>query len=419
MIAEKAVLGSMLKENYLIAESNLVPSQFLDTINRTIFQSMSELIKAGKSADVVTMLTTFSPQDLGGANYLNDLPNFAHIEKFDDHVKALLEVWRNREKKNILQIAVQEDWGIERITSELGALTDNRVNDHTDISSTLAEIYEAPYNEIEIKSGAPVGIHTLDKMTNGFHDGELVIIAARPSMGKSDVMLQISKESGRDGYLPVIFSLEMPTERLRDRLIASSGGISRSRMRDPYRLLTEQQKENWPKTIGVLSKTNIQFFDGSGQTVNEIKMKVRKLMSKHPGLKPIILIDYLTLIGTNEKYNNKHAQVSQITEDLKGMARDFKCPVVTLAQLSREVEKRHDKRPMMSDLRESGSIEEDADVIIFLYRNAYYTKDENDNVMELIVSKNRNGPVGTALCVYNKFTGEVMNIGSNSEGAAI
>lgn len=417
MIAEKAVLGSMLKENYLILESNLVATQFTDGTNKMIFQSMKELIAAGKAVDIITLLTTYSPQDLGGANYLNDLSNYAHVEKFDSHVDALLDVWREREKKNILNIAMQENWEIEKISTELGTLTNNQINDHADISEMLVSVYEDPFIEKEIKKGIPSGIKKLDEMTDGFRDGELTIVAARPSMGKSDVMLQIAKSAGWEGYLPIIFSLEMPKESLRDRLIASVGRYSRSRMRDPYRMLEPIQKERWAKSIGLLSQTNIQIFDKSGQTVSEIKMKVRKLMSQHKGLKPIVLIDYLTLIHSKEHQNNKHLQVSQITKELKGMARDFSCPVVTLAQLSRAVEQRQNKRPMMSDLRESGSIEEDADVIVFLYRDAYYSMDEQDKVMEHIVAKNRNGPIGTAATYYNKFTGEIINIGPNGQGS--
>jgi len=413
MIAEKAVLGSMMKENYLIVESGLLASQFTDATNKMIFQSMSELRAAGKAVDIITLLTTYSPQDLGGANYLNDLSNYAHIEKFDDHVSVLLDVWRDREKKNVLHIVAHEDWSIDRITTQIAALTDNRVNDHSDISSLLIEVYEDPFTEKEIKDGAPSGIEKLDEMTNGFRDGELIIVAARPSMGKSDVMLHIAKASGWKGYIPMIFSLEMSSTSLRDRLIASTGRFSRSRMRDPYNMLTTEQKEEWPKAIGLLSETKIQIFDRSRQTVSEMRMKIRKMMSEYPGLKPLILIDYLTLIHSNENKNNMHLQVSSITKELKAMAREFNCPVITLAQLSRAVEQRMDKRPMMADLRESGSIEEDADVIVFLYRNAYYTKDESDPTMELIVSKNRNGPVGTAIAIYNKFTGEVLNRGTS------
>ncbi len=190
-------------------------------------------------------------------------------------------------------------------------------------------------------------------------------------------------------------------------------------MRDPYKLLTDRQKENWPKVVGLLSETKIQIFDRSRQTVPEMRMKIRKMISEHKGLRPLILIDYLTLIHSNENKNNKHLQVSDITKELKAVAREFNCPVITLAQLSRAVEQRQDKRPLMSDLRESGSIEEDADVIVFLYRGAYYTKDDNDNSMELIVAKNRNGPVGTAIAFYNKFTGEVLNRGTSSQGAFV
>ncbi|MFJ7933254.1 replicative DNA helicase [Sporosarcina sp. NPDC096371] len=419
MIAEQAVLGSMLKENYLIVESNLLASQFTDPTNRTIFQSMMELRIAGKAVDLVTLLTTYSPQDLGGANYVNDLTNYAHIDKFDDHVGVMLDIWREREKKNVLHVSMHEDWSIDRITIELAALTDHRVSDHSDIQSMLVDVYEDPFVEKDITDGAPSGIDRLDEMTNGFQDGELIVLAARPSMGKSDVMLHIAKQAGWKGYVPMIFSLEMSATSLRDRLIASTGRFSRSRMRDPYHMLTDHQKENWSKVIGLVSETKIQIFDRSRQTVPEMRMKIRKMMSEQNGLKPLILIDYLTLIHSDENKHNMHLQVSSITKELKAMAREFNCPVITLAQLSRAVEQRQDKRPMMADLRESGSIEEDADVIVFLYRDAYYSKDDADNGMELIVAKNRNGPVGTAITCYNKFTGEVLNRETSSEGVIV
>lgn len=419
MIAEKAVLGSMLKENYLIIESNLNVTQFTDPVNKMIFQAMIELRKAGKPVDLISLLTSYSPQDLGGANYVNDLTNYAHLEKFDVHVGLLLEVWREREKKNLLHVAAQEDWTIDKITTELTALTDNRASDHSDISSLLVDVYEVPFIEQEIKGGAPSGIGKLDEMTNGFQNGELTILAARPSMGKSDVMLQFAKQSGWKGYLPIIFSLEMSDNSLRDRLIASTGGYSRSRMRSPYHLLTDKQKGLWAKAIGLLSETNIQIFDRNGQTVPEMRMKIRKMMSEHQGMKPLILIDYLTLIHSEENKQNMHLQVSSITKALKAIAREFDCPVITLAQLNRSLEQRQDKRPTMADLRESGSIEEDADVIVFLYRDAYYSKQEDDHIMEMIVAKNRNGPVGTATVLYNKYTGEVLNREPISERAVV
>lgn len=417
MIAEKAVLGSMLKENYLLTDSGLAVSHFANPVHKMIFQSMKELRASGKTVDFITLLTTFSPQDLGGANYVKDLANYAHIEKFDDYVGVMLDVWREREKQNVLHIAGKDNWPIDRVMSELDALMDNRVSDHSDIFDLLMDVYEDPFMEKGIEDGAPSGIGKLDEMTNGFQDGELVILAARPSMGKFDVMLHIAKHAGWQGRLPIIFSLEMSDTSLRDRLIASTGRFSRIRMRDPYSLFSDSQKGNWTRTIGRVAETNIHFFDRSRQTVAEMRMKVRKMIHQFPDVKPVILIDYLTLIHSEDKSANMHLQVSQITKELKGMAREFNCPVITLAQLSRAVEQRHDKRPLMSDLRESGSIEEDADVIVFLYRDAYYSKDEDDNILELIVSKNRNGPVGTAYAAYNKFTGEVIGIGTDSERA--
>lgn len=419
MIAEKAVLGSMLKENFLVSESNLSVEQFGDSTNRNIFRAMTELRKANKAVDIITLLTSNDPIDLGGANYLSDLSNYSQVEKFDSHVGAMLEVWRNREKKNILQLAAMEDWDIDRVTSELAALTDNRVSDHSDIESLLVDVYETPFIKSEINSGAPSGVVKLDTMMNGFQDGELTVLAGRPSMGKSDVMLHIAKSSGWQGYLPIIFSLEMPDKSLRDRLIASTGRFSRIRMRDPYTMLTDTQKTKWSQTIGYLSNTKIQIFDRPGQTISEMRLKTRKMMNQYKGLKPIIIIDYLTLIRSVEKESNNHLRISEITKSLKGMAREFECPVIVLAQLSRAVEQRQDKRPLMSDLRESGSIEEDADVIVFLYRDSYYTKDEADNILELIVAKNRNGPVGTVLTAYNKFTGEVLNLETDSKRATV
>jgi replicative DNA helicase len=179
-------------------------------------------------------------------------------------------------------------------------------------------------------------------------------------------------------------------------------------MRDPKRMLNESQKNKWSDVIGDLNETHMQVFDGAGQTVAEMRAKTRKLMNQFPNKKPILFIDYLTLIRSGELYGgNSHLQVTEISKSLKTMAKDFHCPVICLAQLNRSVESRANKRPMMSDIRESGSVEQDADVILFLYREAYYDKDSQDETLEIIVSKNRNGPVGTIAVHYNEYTGRI------------
>ena len=243
-------------------------------------------------------------------------------------------------------------------------------------------------------------------MTGGFQDGEVTILAARPSMGKSDVMLHFAKAAGWAGYLPIVFSLEMPEKLITSRLIASTGGYNRLKMRDPGKMLSQSQKDRWADVIGYLNQTNIQIFDGAGQTISEMRAKTRKMMHQFPNMKPVIFIDYLTLIRSAETYGgNSHLQVTEISRNLKTMAKDFECPVVCLAQLNRSVETRAEKRPMMSDIRESGSVEQDADVILFLYREKYYDKETENPYLEIIVSKNRNGPVGAIQVKYNEFTG--------------
>jgi replicative DNA helicase len=302
------------------------------------------------------------------------------------------------------------DWEIAKVIAELDKINQMKMEDHTSLHQALADIYEAPWEDQETMKNATTGIHNLDEVTGGFQGGEVTILAARPSMGKTDVMLHFAKMTGWEGFLPLVFSLEMPEKLITSRLIASTGGFNRRKLRDPKGLLTQNQKDKWSDVIGDLSDTNIQIFDGAGQTIAEMRAKTRKMMHQFPNKKPILFIDYLTLIHSNQFYSgNSHLQVTEISKSLKTMAKDFDCPVICLAQLNRSVESRANKRPMMSDIRESGSVEQDADVILFLYREAYYDKDSTDSSLEIIVSKNRNGPVGTVRVNYNEHTGKLEN----------
>ena len=210
-------------------------------------------------------------------------------------------------------------------------------------------------------------------------------------------------------YLPkTIFSLEMPEKQITARLIASTGNINRLKLRNPYKYLKPEQKDKWAQIIAEVGQTNIVIFDRSGQSIPEMRTKIRKMKREFPDQKPIVFIDYLTLIRPVNPYNgNTHQQVTEISQGLKRMAKDLQIPVICLAQLNRSVETRSNKRPLMSDIRESGSVEQDADVIIFLYREKYYERDNADPTLELIVAKNRNGPVGTITVKYNVHTGKI------------
>lgn len=225
---------------------------------------------------------------------------------------------------------------------------------------------------------------------------------------KTDVMLHFAKEAGWSDRLPIVFSLEMAAIRLRDRLLASIGSYDRGKFKNLEKHLTDPEKQRWHKTIARLDYTNIQIYDKPRQTLAEMRTKIRKSMHEFPDKKPIVFVDYLTLIKPAEHMNgNMHLQVGEISKGLKAIAKEFNCPVVCLAQLSRAVEQRNDKRPMLSDLRESGSIEEDADVVLFLYRDSYYTQDQADKELELIFAKHRNGETGVTKVSYEKTTGEL------------
>ncbi|MFB3166794.1 DnaB-like helicase C-terminal domain-containing protein [Neobacillus sp. 179-C4.2 HS] len=407
-IAEKAFLGSLMKAEYLLKDSVIQPEQLESTRHKDIMRRMLELTHAGKNIDLITFTTLPDLDALGGMSYLSELLSYADLEKFDGMEKLILDLWKEREKRNILTIASMNDWEIAKVMGELDKINQARMDDHTSLQQALSDIYEAPWEDQRMLRSATTGIKKLDKVTGGFQDGEVTILAARPSMGKTDVMLHFAKMSGWAGYMPLLFSLEMPEKLITSRLIASTGGFNRGKMRDPKRMLNEKQKNQWSDVMGDLSETNMQIFDGSVQTIAEMRAKTRKMMNQFPHKKPILFIDYLTLIHSGQFYGgNSHLQVSEISKSLKAMAKDFNCPVICLAQLNRSVESRANKRPMMSDIRESGSVEQDADVILFLYRESYYEKETQNHTLEIIVSKNRNGPVGTIAVNYNEHTGRI------------
>jgi len=407
-IVEKAFLGSLLKAEYLLKDTVVLPEQLENTRHKDLMRKMVELNRAGKNVDLISLTTLPDLDSYGGMSYLSELLAFADLEKFEGMEKLILEQWKEREKRNILTVAAMNDWEIARVVTELDNINQLKMVDHTPIQQALSAIYEAPWEDQVTRNSATTGIKKLDKVTGGFQDGEVTILAARPSMGKTDLMLHFAKMTGWAGYLPLVFSLEMPEKLITTRLMASTGGYNRAKMRDPKRMLTQNQKDKWSDVIGDLNKTHMQIFDGAGQSIPEIRAKTRKMMNQFPHKKPILLIDYLSLIQSSQIYGgNSHLQVTEISKSLKTMAKDFNCPVICLAQLNRSVESRADKRPMMSDIRESGSVEQDADVILFLYRESYYNKEINDQSLEIIISKNRNGPVGSITVNYNENTGRI------------
>jgi len=401
----------MLHENFLITDSNLEAAHFISQVHQNIFTSMLQLVSERKAVDYITLLTTREPIELGGANYLAELGSYASATKFEEYETIVLENWRERSKRQMMEQAQQEDWGIAEIQHALDKLMTQYTTTNTSIKADLMQMAKRPFEQENSKTGVLTGLLDLDKLLNGFQDAELTIIAARPSMGKTDTMNHIALKAGWDGYLPIIFSLEMSRITLIDRLIAATGNFNRLKMRNPYEYFTDGQKEKWMSTLGMLDNANIEIDDRAGMTVPQIRATARKIIKANPDKKPVILIDYLQIIRVSNPRDNQTQAIGQISWDLKQMAKEFNCPVICLAQLNRSVEQRQEKRPVMSDLRDSGNIEQDADIIAFLYRDDYYAKEsERQNMLEFIIAKHRNGPTGTVFASYVKDTGRLSNI---------
>lgn len=423
--AEQAVLGAIFLEpsSLTMASEILIPDDFYRAAHQKIFQMMLQLSDKGKAVDLITVTEELSAarllEDTGGVSYLSELagsvPTAANIEYYAKIVeeKSLLrrlirtattiatdgytredevEVLLGEAEKSILEVAGRKNAGaFHNIKDVLVRTYDN---------------IEVMNNRAGEVTGLATGFSELDRMTAGFQRNDLIIVGARPSVGKTAFALNIAQNvAAKTGENIAIFSLEMGAEQLVMRLLCAEGNIDAQRLRTGS--LTDEDWGKLTMAMGSLSNAGIFIDDTPGVRITDIRSKCRRLKQEH-GL-GMILIDYLQLIlGSGRSGENRQQEVSEISRSLKALARELKVPVIALSQLSRGVEQRQDKRPMMSDIRESGSIEQDADVIAFLYRDDYYDREsESKNIIEIIIAKQRNGPTGTVSLAfvkeYNKF----------------
>lgn len=416
--AEMAILGSILKDNTIIKELSLTTEHFYSYQNKRIYEVMVDIAKQNNPIDVVTIRQSLGQEynSLGGSSYIRAIQEYSAPNNFMSYQNIIINAWKSREINTVLQKMVEKkDYSQNRIQSLiawLNKIDQTGTKEMFNLKQHLSELMDLPYKEVpKGYSGIASGFKDLDNMTDGFQDEDSIIIGARPSMGKTALMLNIATNAGKSGVIPVIFSLEMSASSLIKRMLSSLAGINGIKVRNPYHYFSHSEKDKWVLAIGELDRIKPYIFDESKQTVNSMRAKVREVKNLHPGKKIIVLIDYLTLIKPMQEHNgNSHLQVSEISSDLKAMAKEFKVPVITLAQLSRGVEQRADKHPTMSDLRESGSIEQDADVIMFLYRDEYYSPNTDlQNVLEINIAKQRNGPVGRVYLHYNKELNRIGN----------
>lgn len=412
-VLERSILGTMFQQNYLISDSLVKAEHFHSPIHRAIFNSMSQLVVNNQVVDAATLMA--SNEMLGAfedINYLFSLESFANADKFDSWTEQLMKAYQQRMVKQIMNTAMVDEWALDKVLNELSKL---EVQNESDLSTAYGEarkLYNMPFEEKPQREGIKTGIAQYDSITGGLVGSELTIIAARPSIGKTDILINFAIGSQRncENVLTLIFSLEMDSESLSGRFVCNVGKINRNKLRNPHESFTEGQKQQWATVIGEYSSMDIKFFDKAAQSIAEIRSKVRKAVRENPTKKVVVFIDYLTLIAPADNKANTHIQVSQISRDLKGMAKDFNIPVVCLAQLSRGVEQRQEKRPMLSDLRESGSIEQDADNVVLLYRDSYYDANKKDDkTLELNIAKQRAGQTGVIYTEYSRSTGRIYD----------
>lgn len=429
LVAEQSVLGAVFiaPDTIISLADELVPDDFYKPANKIVFKTMLSLLEKGEPIDATTMVSALTNQgqikEIGGLNYVVELVNSTPTSKNVEHYAKLVKEKSSLRRviadlSDSLSSAYQGDVSISDIIAQTEKSMLDISNQNTgtgfrnvaDILDTHMQIVETRSQTDGFVTGLSTGFVGLDKITTGLHEGNLIILAARPAMGKTALALNIAKHVAVQEHKPtVIFSLEMGAEELIERIVASEGMVP------GYHLKTGNlSTDEWKRIVQAQSNlydTPIFVDDTAGIRISEIRSKARKL-SQEMGSLGIIIIDYLQLI-TGSKGENRQQIVSEISRELKILAKDLRVPVIALSQLSRSVEQRQDKRPMLSDLRESGSIEQDADIVAFLYRDAYYQKEQADsqetnNVTELILEKNRHGSLGTVKLYfhmeYTKFS---------------
>jgi replicative DNA helicase len=420
--AEQSVLGGILIENEAINRvmEILAPEDFYREAHRKIYHALIELSERDEPADLITTTNELRKKGelemVGGASYLayliDSVPSAANIEYYARIVKekAILRKLIETSTEIITQ-SYEDRTDVEAFLDEaeraIFEISEKRVRpSFFSIKEIVKESFktiEQLYKKKELVTGVPSGFKELDRLTAGFQPSDLIIVAGRPSMGKTAFCLNIAQYAAIEGRVPVaIFSLEMSKEQLVLRMLCSEAQVEGTRLRTGY-----LGESDWPKltmAAGTLSDAPIFIDDTAALSVLELRAKARRLKSEH-GL-GMIIIDYLQLMKGRGKAESRQQEISEISRSLKALAKELNVPVIAVSQLSRKTEERTGNRPQLSDLRESGAIEQDADVILFLFREeVYHRTEENRGKAEVIIGKQRNGPIGKVdLAFLDKYT---------------
>ncbi len=430
--AEESVLGACFLSKYALqkAAESLTADSFYSDKNSKIFLSMLELQEEKTPIDITTVTSSLKKKneltEIGGVEYLTEILNYVPTASNIDYYI------QNVEEASILRNLITTAESI----AEEGYKTDENINEILDNSEkkilgiiknrkasefrTIKDILQKTQLDLERLSehkgeitGLATGWYDFDRLTTGLHPNEFIIIAARPAMGKTAFALNLATHVAMEQDKSVaLFNLEMSAEQLAMRILSSLGQLEGFKLKTGALLNQDWKRIN--EAISQLSSTNLVMDDTPGITIGEIRAKCRRLASSEKGL-ALVVIDYLQLISGGKNYGaNRQQEVSDISRSLKTLAMELGVPIIALSQLSRGVEAREDKRPLMSDLRESGSIEQDADIVAFLYRDDYYNKEarteDNNSISELIIGKHRNGPTATIELLFKKNTSTFLNL---------
>ena len=429
--AEESVLGSCFLSKYALQKANesLTAESFYNEKNAKIFSTMTALLEEKTPIDITTVTSYLKNRnelsEVGGVEYLTEILNYVPTaSNIDYYIKSVEE---SAILRNLIETATE-------IASE-GYRTDESVNEILDNSEkkilsivknrkssefrTIKDVLMKTQSDLERLSeskgeitGLATGWYDFDKLTTGLHPNEFIIIAARPAMGKTAFALNLATHAAMTQDKSVaLFNLEMSAEQLAMRILSSLGQLEGFKLRTGNLMNQDWKRIN--EASSQLANTNLVIDDTPGITIGEIRAKCRRLASSEKGL-ALVVIDYLQLISGGKNYGtNRQQEVSDISRSLKTLAMELGIPVIALSQLSRNVEQREDKRPLMSDLRESGSIEQDADLVMFLYRDDYYNKeaktDDNTSISELIIGKHRQGPTAKIELLFKKNTSTFVN----------
>jgi len=423
--AEQSVLGGLLLDNLAWDRAGdlLTEGDFYRYEHRLIYAAIGALVSASKPADVITVFEQLQglgkAQDCGGLAYLNALaqsvPSAANMRRYAEIVRERSILRKliaasddiatsafNPQGRAVSTVLDEAESKIFKIGEEGSRQKQGFQSIDKLVVTLIDRVQELHDNGAEEVTGVRTGFYNLDRMTAGLQKGDLIVLAARPSMGKTAFALNIAEHVAVQEGLPVlVFSMEMGASQLALRLVGSLGRIDQQHLRTGR--LDSGEWERLTGAVEQLSKVQLLIDETAGLTSSELRARARR-MARQFGTLGLIVIDYLQLMsGSSGSDENRATELGEISRGLKALAKELQCPVLALSQLNRSVESRNDKRPMMSDLRESGAIEQDADIIMFIYRDDYYNKDSKEpGVSEIVIAKQRNGPVGTVKLTFLK-----------------